>query len=108
MIYFKDSKGEIFAYETEEEMLEFSKEELIVLTEEEVTTHTQPKVPTRQEISELRRLAYADPLTGSDPLYIEYQRSIAMNESVDQVDVAKDAWLQRAAAITAQYPWPEL
>lgn len=108
MIYMKSASGEVFAYESQDECDKFSPGGLSAMTSEEVEAHLNPpaKQLSREEVSELRRLAYADPLTGSDPLYIEYQRAIAMNDPADQIEAAKAAWLDRAAAIALQYPWP--
>lgn len=108
MIHFKSATGEVFEYESIEEREQFGPIGLIKMSDDEVRAHFNPpaKQLSREEVSELRRLAYADPLTGSDPLYIEYQRAIAMNDPADQIEAAKAAWLDRAAAIALQYPWP--
>lgn len=52
-----------------------------------------------------RLLAYADPLTGSDRLYIEYQRELSLGNT-DTAETARLAWLERGDQIRAQYPWP--
>lgn len=108
MIYFKSSNGEVFAYGSQEEYSEFAPEGLVQMSDDEIYIHLNPplKPITRDEVNELRRLAYADPLKGSDPLYIEYQRAIAMNDPAEQIEVTKSAWLARAAEIALQYPCP--
>lgn len=108
MIYFKSNTGEVFAYESYEDCESFGPGDLTQMSESEVHEHLNPpqKVLTSEEIIELRRLAYADPLTGSDPLYIEYQRAIALDDPADQIESARAAWLDRAAEIALQYPWP--
>lgn len=108
MIYFKNTDGDVFAYESEDERNEYGAADLVRMSEADVQAHLNPpiKTPTREQVIEFRRLAYADPLTGSDPLYIEYQKALAMDEPADQVEAAKAAWLDRAAEIALQYPWP--
>lgn len=109
MIYFKNSKGDVFAYESQEVRDEFGAKDLVAMTPAEVDEHINPpsRPLTREEVTELRRLAYADPLTGSDPLYIEYQRSVATGASEEDIHASKSAWLARAEEIATQYPWPE-
>lgn len=45
MIYFKNSKNEVFAYETLEERNTFGSADLVQMTEEEVADHLAPKEP---------------------------------------------------------------
>lgn len=108
MIYFKSDSGEVFAFESIEDREKFGPTGLTQMSETDVHAHLNPppKQLTREEVSELRRLAYADPLNGSDPLYIEYQRAIAMDDPTEQIEAAKAAWLDRAEEIALQYPWP--
>lgn len=82
---------------------------LIRMSTEEINSHLNPPVEpmTRESVNALRRAAYADSLTGSDPLYIEYQREIESGASAEVMTAAKEAWLGRAAEIAAEYPWPE-
>src|SRR5690606_15741304 len=51
-----------------------------------------------------RRLAYANPLTGSDPLFAQYQRMMAMEEP--GADDIKAQAIARYEAIRAEHPWP--
>lgn len=110
MKYFKDSvTSEVFAFESDGSQDDYIRPELVLMTAQEVSEHLNPSPlpPTRESVTALRRAAYADPLTGSDPLYIEYQRELATNEDAAIIEASKSAWLARAAEIAAQYPWPE-
>src|SRR5690606_8367225 len=51
-----------------------------------------------------RRIAYADPLTGSDPLFAQYQRMLTMDES--GADDIKAQAIARYESIRAEHPWP--
>lgn len=109
MIYFKSVSGEVFAYENNEDRDRFGPSDLRQMTKSEVDSHlSSSSAPsTREDVERMRRIAYADPITGSDPLYIEYQRAIATGEAEDLVDSARGAWLTRADEIASKYPWPE-
>lgn len=110
MKYFRDPVSwEVFAYESDGSQDDIIPEYLVALSDEEVCAHTNPPAEalTREQINSLRRTAYADPLTGSDPLYIEYQREIAVGSSETAIKLARQVWLDRADEIAAQYPWPE-
>ena len=109
MKYYRDPETlTVYAYEADGSQDGIISPGLVPMTQDEVEGHINPKPlpPTRDEVNALRRIAYADPMTGSDPLYIEYQRSIAMSDPADQIESAKTAWLHRAAEIALQYPWP--
>lgn len=109
MLYFKSKDGAVFAYESDQDREKFGPNDLVTMSVAEVDAHLNPppKPVTREEVMELRRLAYANPLTGSDPLYIEYQRSLATGASEEEVQASKSAWLAHAEEIATQYPWPE-
>lgn len=110
MKYYRDpASGEVFAYESDGSQDDLISEHLITLSEEEVSAHLNPATAplNREQINSLRRTAYADPMTGSDPLYIEYQREIVVGSSETAIKLARQAWLDRADEIAAQYPWPE-
>lgn len=62
---------------------------------------------THDQVDALRRKAYADAQTGSDRLYIDYQRCLAVGDA-DGAEMARQAWLDRAVEIQEQYPWPEV
>lgn len=110
MKYYRDpASGEVFAYESDGSQDDLISEHLIALSEEEVNAHLNPAAAplNREQINALRKSAYADPMTGSDPLYIEYQREIAVGSSETAIKLARQVWLDRADEIAAQYPWPE-
>lgn len=75
---------------------------LVVVAPEAVSA-----VLTHDQVDALRRKAYADVQTGSDRLYIDYQRCLAVGDA-EGAEVARQAWLDRAVEIQAQYPWPEV
>lgn len=109
MKYYRDpSSGEVFAYEADGSQDELIPEHLIPLSDKEVSEHLNPVAAplTREKINAMRRTAYADPMTGSDPLYIEYQRAIALEDPAEQIESARTAWLDRASEIALQYPCP--
>ena len=108
MQYFKSKDGAVFAYESDQDREKFGSNDLVTMSVAEVDAHLNPppKPVTREEVTELRRLAYANLLTGSDPLYIEYQRAIATEAPDSEIADARAAWLQRAEEIAQQYPWP--
>lgn len=45
MIYFKNSNGEVFAYDTDEERYQYGAFDLVQMTDEEVSAHLTPKEP---------------------------------------------------------------
>lgn len=107
MLYFKNSTGEIFAYESKEDREEFGSPHLIQMTSKEVSELISPGVskPSREYIESCRLRAYAEPLTGSDRLFSESTRMQIMNESgFEEVRVRAIA---RFEEIQAQYPWPD-
>lgn len=59
----------------------------------------------RAAVDNARRFAYADPLTGSDPLFAQYQRMLAMDEP--GADDIKAQAIARYEVIRAEHPWPE-
>ena len=54
-------------------------------------------------IEELRKVAYADPQSGSDRLFAEYTRLVAMGEDGDD---KKAEAIARYEEIKASLPWP--
>lgn len=109
MKYLRDPEnGSVFAYEVNGSQDHLISPGLVEMTPEEIDMHINPwPLPlTREEVNALRKTAYADPLTGSDPLYIEYQREIAVGSSETAIKLARQVWLARAEEIAQQYPWP--
>lgn len=107
---YKSTKGPgVWEYSDEQVAEGHVLDHLVLMTQQEADDHLNPpQAPlTREMVNELRRSAYADPLTGSDPLYIKYQRDIESGASAEVVKAAKEAWLGRTAEIAAGLPWPE-
>lgn len=108
MKYYKNLKGEVYAYETEAERKEWGSPELVEITAEEVDAHLNPpaKPLTREQIEALRLQAYADKITGSDRYFAEAVRLQAMAAPQAEIDAAKAAGVARYEAIQAECPWP--
>lgn len=108
MIYFKNSKNEVFAYGSEQERQEWGAPELVEMTPEEVEAHLNPpaKPLTREQIEVLRLRAYADPLTGSDRYFAAAARLQAVGAAQEEIDAANAAGAKRYAEIQGEYPWP--
>lgn len=68
---------------------------------EPVPLNYEEKVKT---VDTARRIAYADPLTGSDRLFAQYQRMLAMDEP--GADDIKAQAIARYDAIRNEHPWP--
>lgn len=45
MKYYKNAKGEVYAYESEEDRLEYGTDDLVEMTQEEVDAHLNPPIP---------------------------------------------------------------
>ena len=106
MLYFKNTAGEVFAYESKEDRALFGSEFLIAMTDSEATAHlnaTSPPPPSRERMEAMRLRAYANPLTGSDRLFSESKRMQIMGEEGHE-DVLARA-IARFEEIQAQYPW---
>ena len=54
LIYYRSNTGEVFAYETEEERLQFGSSDLKLMSKEEVHRHLNPKPTTDQLASHAR------------------------------------------------------
>ena len=99
--------GEVFAFELDGSQDAFITEDMVRLTPEEEYDFLNPTPNLSvEEIRNMRRWSYSDPTTGSDRLFVEYQREIAMNASAEVIEAVKQHWLNRALEIEAQYPWP--
>lgn len=106
MLYFKNTAGEVFAYESKEDRALFGSEFLIAMTDSEAIAHlnaTSPPPPSRERMEAMRLRAYANPLTGSDRLFSESKRMQIMGEEGHE-DVLARA-IARFEEIQAQYPW---
>lgn len=105
MIFFKNTNGEVFAYETKEDREQFGSADMVDMTPEEIEAHLNPPVapPTREQVEALRLAAYADPVTGSDRYFAEAARMNAMGEAGADAVIA--AGVARYEEIQAEYPW---
>lgn len=98
-----------FSIRTEEEMYDIGAWERPTDTSE---SNPEPELEQKPltfdelvaEVDRARRIAYADPIHGSDPLFAQYQRMIAMNEQ-GAVDIKAQA-IDRYESIRNEHPWP--
>lgn len=108
MIYFKNEFNEVLAYSSYEEMRKFNKASLTKITEGEALELITPPPKTieevRAEVEVSRKREYANPLTGSDPLFSEAYRMQLMGEV--GWELVRDKAIARYQEIQAEYPWP--
>lgn len=105
MKLFKNADGVVFAYDEEQVELGLA-EDKTALTEAEIAVHTAPHQHTYDEVVNLRRMAYADPLVGSDRWFAEATRLTIMEAPANEVEAAKSNGVARYAEIQLEYPWP--
>lgn len=60
---------------------------------------------TREQVEHNRLIAYADPVTGSDRLFMEAQRMMTMSET--GWEVVRDLAAARYLEIQSENPWPD-
>lgn len=60
---------------------------------------------SRSDVENRRRIAYADPISGSDRFMIEYQAELLAGDAA-AAESAKVNWLARRAEIAAENPYP--
>lgn len=60
---------------------------------------------TIEEVQYNRTVIFADPVNGSDKLFIEYQASLAKGSSVEVAEEKKTLWLTRRDEIKAEHPF---
>lgn len=108
MLYFKDKKGEVFAYENQAQRDYFGSKDLVKMTDSDIQAHLAPKNPklSREQVENIRLRAYADPLTGSDRFFAEAVRLQAIGAPSEEIDLAKSSGVQRYKEIQAANPWP--
>lgn len=101
MIYYKNTNGEVFAYETQAEKDQYGSPDLVKMAPVEVQEHINPApVPlTLEQVQALRQSAY---VAESDPLKIEAEYD-AIVEGTDP-DYAK--WLSKVTEIKARFTLP--
>lgn len=109
MKYFKDKKtGEVFAYEAEAERNEWGSPDLVKMTETEIEAHLNPPIIplTITQVDHNRKVAYANPLTGSDRWFAEASRLTIMGGTTEEIDEAKAQGVARYEEIQLENPWP--
>lgn len=60
---------------------------------------------TREQVEHNRLIAYADPVTGSDRLFMEAQRMMIMSDT--GWEVVRDLAAARYLEIQSENPWPD-
>ena len=105
MNYYKDSDGNVYAYDDEQVSAGLAGDKAL-MTQEEVEAHVNPPIPplTREQVEALRLTAYANPVTGSDRYFAEAARMNAMGEA--GADVVTATGVARYEAIQTEYLWP--
>ena len=107
MNYFKDTTGNVFAYDDSQVDLGLADDKTL-LSEEELQLHLNtPIVPlTTTQVDYNRKVAYANPLTGSDRWFVEANRLTIMGGTTDEIDEAKAQGVARYEEIQLENPWP--
>lgn len=105
MKFYKNSDGEVFSFE-DADAAEWAGPELKKMTASEISKHLNPKPVelTRDQVNDLRQIAYANPLTGSDRMFSEAMRMQIMGE--DGFEEIRTKAIARFEEIQAAYPWP--
>ena len=108
MIYYKEIEtGEYYAYDEEQVSGGFVRKGLIQLNEQETFEHINKKsVLSLDDVTNNRRMEYANPLTGSDRWFAEAARLAAMSATQEEVDAAKQKGIARYNEIQLEHPWP--
>lgn len=71
-----------------------------------LTDPPPPPPKTYEQVMGARRVAYADPLTGSDRLFAEATRLTIMGGTTEEIDEAKAQGVARYEEIQLENPWP--
>lgn len=106
MQYFRDDRtGDIYAYEVGDCMIPAG---LTPCTREQAVhlIHISAPPPTREQVDTARRIAYADPVTGSDRHFAEVVRLQLMGATPEEIEAARASGVSRYAAIQEEHPWP--
>lgn len=105
MELFKDVNDVVFAYDNEQLEMGLA-DDKVKLTQAEVAAHMAPYKHTYDEVMNLRRTAYANPLTGSDRWFAEANRLTIMGSTTEEIDEAKAQGVARYEEIQLENPWP--
>lgn len=105
--FYKDVDGEVFEYDDEDSFHRVGKLGQTRMSDQEVLAHLTSPPPTDEDIDRLRRVAYADPLTGSDRFLTEAAAErLDGNEAAAKV--AEQKCITRRAQIAKELPWCEV
>lgn len=105
--YFKDDVGIVYAYDEMQVDLGLADDKTL-LSEEELQLHLNPPIVplTTTQVDHNRKVAYANPLTGSDRWFAEATRLSIMGGTVDELEAAKAQGVARYNEIQLENPWP--
>lgn len=95
--------GQVFSFADDGSDDEFIPANLELVSEDEALSLIKPKL-TRDQIDIARKIAYADPINGSDRLFSEAIRMQIMGE--DDYEMARARAISRFEEIQQEYPWP--
>lgn len=108
MKYFKESKtGEVYAYDEMQVDLGLADDKTL-LSAQELQLHLNPPIIplTITQVDHNRKVAYANPLTGSDRWFAEANRLTIMGGTTEEIDEAKAQGAARCEEIQLENPWP--
>ena len=105
--YFKDDVGVVYAYDEMQVDLGLADDKTL-LSEEELQLHLNPPIIplTITQVDHNRKVAYANPLTGSDRWFSEANRLTIMGGTTEEIDEAKAQGVARYEEIQLENPWP--
>ena len=107
MNYFKDPTVNVFAYDDSQVDLGLADDKTL-LSEEELQLHLNPPIVplTTTQVDHNRKVAYANPLTGSDRRFAEANRLTIMGGTTEEIAEAKAQGVARYEEIQLENPWP--
>lgn len=108
MKYYKHNKtGEVYAYDEMQIDLGLADDKTL-LSEQELQLHLNPPIVplTITQVDHNRKVAYANPLTGSDRWFAEANRLTIMGGTTEEIDEAKAQGAARYEEIQLENPWP--
>lgn len=105
--YFKDDVGVVYAYDEMQIDLGLADDKTL-LSEQELQLHLNPPIVplTTTQVDYNRKVAYANPLTGSDRWFAEANRLTIMGGTTEEIDEAKTRGVTRYEEIQLENPWP--
>ena len=105
--YFKDDVGVVYAYDEMQIDLGLADDKTL-LSEQELQLHLNPPIIplTITQVDHNRKVAYANPLTGSDRWFAEATRLTIMEAPANEVEAAKTKGVTRYEEIQLENPWP--